>query len=154
MAIKTCVGDLEKSIEYTQAQVDILKETTKAVDDNIIDKLSGLENEVNTLKKDLKQERENIIMLEQYSRREILIFNHVKEETTEDCQAVARRILDGMDIKHEDMKFHEIRFIVLERRFQEGKTRLIIARFLSREDRDFVWKRKSNIKAVLRAGYI
>ena len=46
MIIKSCVRDLEKSIEYTQAQVDILKETTKAVDDNMSDRLSNLDNDM------------------------------------------------------------------------------------------------------------
>ena len=82
------IKDIEKSLTYTQSEVEGLiehfemeiKEHSKEVD-TLIKKIADLEDR-------LKQQVENNIALEQYAQRENLRFNNIKEKEHEDCRAV------------------------------------------------------------------
>ena len=79
---------------------------------------------------------ENNIKLEQYTRRENLQFNNIKESEGEDCKSVFTNIIQnelGADVT-------QIRFHVVHRvgKRVAGKNRPLITRFVSREDRDTV----------------
>ena len=87
-AVKMSIKDIEKSLTYTQSEVEGLiehfemeiKEHSKEVD-TLIKKIADLEDR-------LKQQVENNIALEQYAQRENLRFNNIKEKEHEDCRAV------------------------------------------------------------------
>ena len=63
-----------------------MKEHSKEVD-TLNEKIADLED-------GLKQEVENNIALEQYTRRENLRFNYIEEKEHEDCRAVVYNILE------------------------------------------------------------
>ena len=63
-----------------------MKEHSKEVD-TLNEKIADLED-------GLKQEVENNVALEQYTRRENLRFNNIEEREHEDCRAVVYNILE------------------------------------------------------------
>ena len=91
----------------------------------------------------LRQEVENNIALEQYTRRENLRFNNIEEKEHEDCKAVVCNILEiELGVDTSKIRFHAVHRVgkkILSRR------RPIIVRFVCREDRDKVWSVRGKI---------
>ena len=84
----------------------------------------------------LKQEVENNIALEQYTRRENLRFN-IEEKDHEDCKAVIYNVLEKeLGVDTAKIRFHAVHRVGKK---IHGRPRPIIARFVCREDRDKVW---------------
>ena len=85
----------------------------------------------------LKQEVENNIALEQYTRRENLRFNNIEEKEHEDRRAVVYNILEKeLGVDTTKIRFHAVHRV---RKKIHGRRRPIIVRFVCREDRDNVW---------------
>jgi len=84
------------------------------------------------------------IKLEQYTRRENLRFNNINEEEEEDCRALIYDILQrDLELNTTSIKFHAVHRVG---KIMEGRTRPIIVRFVSREDRNLVWAKRGKIK--------
>lgn len=92
----------------------------------------------------LKQEVENFMALEPYSRRENLHFNNIDEQEHKDCKAVIYDVLE----KELGVDTTKIRFQAVHRVGKKihSRRRPIIARFVCREDRDKVWSVKGKLK--------
>ena len=106
--------------------------------------MDALNKKIADLEKKLKQEAENNITLEQYTRRENLRFNNIQEEEHEDSKVVVYNILEkelGVDVSN--IRFHAVHRIGKK---TQGKCRPIIERFVCREDRDRVWSVRGKLK--------
>jgi len=92
----------------------------------------------------LKQEVENNIALEQYTRRENLRFNNIEERDHEDCKAVIYKVLEKeLGVDTTKIRFHAVHRVGEK---THGRRRPIIARFVCREDRDKVWSVRGKLK--------
>ena len=106
------------------------------------------------MKARLLEEQEKIIALENYSRRENLRFMNVPERNDENCMDVVYDIIENdMNINVEDIHFHAVHRVGKPRSEDASKSfpRPIIARFLSREDRDAVFRERNRLKDSSRA---
>lgn len=71
-------------------------------------------------------------------------FNNINETDGEDCKAIVYNIIDNaLGIGTDGIRFHAVYRVGKK---AERRCRPIIARFVSREDRDKVWKNRSKIK--------
>ena len=114
----------------------------------------SLQAEIENLKTRLLEEQEKIIALENYSRRENLRFMNVPERNDENCMDVVYDIIENdMNINVEDIHFHAVHRVGKPRSEDASKSfpRPIIARFLSREDRDLVFRARNRLKDSSRA---
>ena len=92
--------------------------------------------------------------MDNYFRRKNLRFMNVPERNDENCMDVVYDIIEkDMDINVEDIHFHAVHRVGKPRREDPSKSfpRPIIARFLSREDRDTVFRARNRLKDSLRA---
>ena len=106
-------------------------------------KVDSEQAEIENLKTRLLEEQEKIIALENYSRRENLRFMNVPERNDENCMDVVYDIIENdMNINVEDIHFHAVHRVGKPRSEDASKSfpRPIIAPFLSREDRDAVFR--------------
>ena len=72
-AIKTVIRDLEKATEFIQNDMEDLKMKTNEEETErttLTARIDLLEKQVQALTKKLKEEKENLVNLEQYTRRE------------------------------------------------------------------------------------
>ena len=116
-------------------------------------KNAKLETEIDALKVRFLEEQEKVIALENYSRRENLLFMNVPEQTEQEGENCANNIFDiiknELNIDVENLKFHAIHRVGKRRSSDETSKaypRPIIARFLCREDRDMVLKAKGRLR--------
>ena len=116
-------------------------------------KNAKLETEIDALKVRFLEEQEKVIALENYSRRENLLFMNVPEQTEQEGENCANNIFDiiknELNIDVENLKFHAIHRVGKRRSSDETSKaypRPIIARFLYREDRDMVLKAKGRLR--------
>ena len=142
--IKTEMKDFKQSLEATQGDIDLMKEKAEKNLQETNAEVEALRNKIATLEIQLKAETENNMNLEQYTRRENLRFNNIQETEDEDCKTLIYDIIQNeMGIDTSNIRFHAVHRVGRE---IEGRCRPIIARFISREDRDVVWKNRSRIK--------
>ena len=110
-AIKTVIRDLEKAMNYTESEVEDLKKRNdeeRTGREELSQKLENLEREMINLRKELQQEKEKRINLEQYTRRENLIFNRIPESQSENCKETVKEIINDMGINADEIRFHAI----------------------------------------------
>ncbi len=106
--------------------------------------MDALNKKIADLEWRLKQEVENNITLEQYTRCENLRFNNIEEDEREDSKVVVYNILEkelGVDVSN--IGFHAVHQIGKK---TKGRCTPIIARFVCREDRDRVWSVRGKLK--------
>ena len=78
--LKEKVREIEKSIEFTQGEVDLLKEDMETKEDQWSQLQQGneeLNRRISELTKKLKEEEEKNIQMKEYTRRENLRFNNI-----------------------------------------------------------------------------
>ena len=145
------IKDLEKSLNFTQDEVDTFKEQLKKETEERSSEMELLTAKITILEQSLKEAVEQNITLEQYTRRENLRFNNIKEHEGEDCKKVIYDTIGrdlGLDISQ--LRFHAVHRIGK----RDGvRCRPIIARFVCR---DKVWSKRGKIKesSVHRDAYI
>lgn len=143
------VEETNRSLEHSQMDIDDLKERNKALTSKvgILERDSVLYAYENTLMK------KKLAQLENYSRRENLIFEGIRESKDENTMTLIQDILaNKLGLKTEDIRFHEVHRLGT-RSFAsvtagQGKPRAIIARFLCRQDRMNVWALKKHLKGT------
>ena len=115
--------------------------------------LEKLQAKNEKLKPALKEAQENLVALENYTRRENLRFMNIPESRGENCQNIIYDVLENdlkMNIQH--IRFHAVHRVGKPQ--SNGATparpRPIIARFAVREDRDAVFNVKNRIKSSAR----
>lgn len=143
--IKSTVKDIEKSLENTQEEVKGVKENVNKVTEDHAKSTETLSAKIVELETQLKEQMENNIRLEQYTRRENLRFNNIREAEQEDCKSVIQGIIQQMGIDSSTIRYHAVHRVGKR---LEGRHRPIIARFVSREDREFVWSKRGKIKQL------
>ena len=133
---------LKQSLEFTQGDVAVMKEKAEMDLQKTNEELDTLRKRITSLELQLQTEIKNNIKLEQYTRRENLPFNNIEDE---DCKSVIHDIIkNDLGIDSKNIKFHAVHRVGKN---AEGRHRPIIARFISREDRDLIWKNRSKIKS-------
>ena len=160
--IKSTIKDIERGLEATQEDVESVKEDVKKVAEDFLEStntLSGkivkleqlskspevteaLNAKIVKLETQLKQQQEENIRLEQYTRRENLRFNNISEIEDEDCKSVIQDIIQQMGIDSSTIRYHAVHRVG---RRLEGRHRPIIVRFESREDRELEWSKRGKI---------
>ena len=138
------IRELESSLTYSQEEFNRLSEKAVKTSEQHEKAMTILTEHIAQLEQQLKEEVENNIKLEQYTRRENLRFNNIKESEGEDCKSVITNIIQnelGADVRQ--IRFHAVHRVGKR---VAGKNRPIIARFVSREDRDTVWSKKGKMK--------
>ena len=101
------------------------------------------------------EKQEKVIALENYSQRENLLFMNVPEETAQEGENRANNIYDiienELNIDIENLKFHAIHRVGKQRSSDETSKaypRPVTVRFLCREDRDMVLKRREGCETL------
>ena len=138
------IQSVKQSITFTQDEVDTLKEKAETNTQIMKGGLEELNKKIVALEVQLNAEIEKNIKLEQYTRRENLRFNNIREEEGESL--IRNVIQNDMDIDTSEIKFHAVHRVGKK---MESRCRPIIARFISREDRNLVWQHKGKIKHSL-----
>lgn len=142
--MKSEVTSLKESVSFTQSEVDTLKEKSKENTKDMKDGLENLRMKVAQLEKKLESAIEENIKLEQYTRRENLRFNNITELEGEDCKALICGVIQNeMGLDASNIKFHAVHRVGKK---IENRCRPIIARFISREDRNEIWSKRGKIK--------
>ena len=168
--VKKSLRDVEKSIEAAWDSINDIQKETKTHNDYKktcqqsldshrllkvnLKKVDSQQAEIENLKTRLLEEQEKIIALENYSRRENLRFMNVPKCKDENCMDVVYDMIENdMNINVEDIHFHAVHRVGKPRSEDASKStpRPIIARFLSREDRDTVFRARNRLKGSLRA---
>ena len=91
----------------------------------------------------LKQEVENNIALEQYTRCENLRFNNIEEKEHEDRAVVYNILEKELGVDTTKIRFHAVHRVGKK---IHGRRRTIIVRFVRRVDRDKVWSVRGKVK--------
>ena len=117
--------------------------------------LKKLQAENEKLKPALKEVQENLVALENYTRRENLRFINIPENRSENCQDIIYGVIEkDLKINVEEIRFHAVHRV--GKPHNNGATppppRPIIARFAVREDRDAVFNVKNRLKSSARYG--
>ena len=143
-AVKLSIKDIKKSLTYTQGEVEDLKEHFEMEAKEHSKEVDALNKKIADLEERLKQEVENNIALEQYTRRENLRFNNIEEKEHGDCTAVIYIVLEkDLGVDTTKIRFHAVNRVGKK---IQGRHRPIIARFVCREDRDKVWSVRGKLK--------
>lgn len=142
--LKTTVVDLEKAWTGLAQQVSELEEKNTLYKT----KLSQQQAEINDLKKQLDAEKERVLHLEEYSRRENLKFRNIPELPEENSKDLLLDIISNdLGLEVGQMRFHAVHRVGKPRK---GKPRAIIARFVCREDKDLVYSQRNLLKESVR----
>ena len=146
--IREEVSGMKVSLEEAWIEVEEQKSNMARVNEDAV----KLKAEISNLKHQLEQERERNTKLEQYTHRENVRLLNVKESNDEDTKQVFQDVLTEMGIEITGMRFHAVHRVGPQRDQrrcslnQSSAPRHIIARFVCREDRDYVWKNRHKIK--------
>ena len=141
-AVKLPIREIEKSLTYTQSEVEDLTEHFETEAKELTKEVGTLNKKIADLEDRLKQV-ENNIALDQYTRRENLRFNNIEEKEHEDCEAVYNILEQELGIDTSKIRFHAVHRVGKK---IHGRRRPIILRFVCREDRDKVWAVRGKIK--------
>ena len=153
--LKSNIKDVEKSVDEIWATIEDMKEATKAMKDSKTvqeDEMQELRALLTKTKAELKEERDQVIELEDYTRRENLKFHNIPESEEEGVNHSPKQVILSILQKELQMDTAQIRFHAVHRigKRKENKHRPIIVRFVCREDRDQVLARKKGIKESTR----
>ena len=153
--LKSNIKDVEKSVDEIWATIEDMKEATKALRDSKTvqeDEMQELRALLTKTKAELKEERDKVIELEDYTRRENLKFHNIPESEEEGVNHSPKQVILSILQKEFQMDTAQIRFHAVHRigKRKENKHRPIIVRFVCREDRDQVFARKKGIKESTR----
>ena len=166
--IKSTLQEIEKSVNNAWAAIEDLQQESKALKDSksshqrMMDEqaaeiqslkvdLKKLQDENEKLTPRLKEAQENLVALENYTRRENLRFMNIPETRGENCQDIIYDILENdLKISADEIRFHAVHRVGKQQNNGATPTRPrpIIARFLVREDRDAVFFRQVPTKII------
>ena len=108
-AVKGTIKDIEKSLSSTQEDVESLKEAVKNTSETSAHNIEAMSKRLLYLEKQLKLGTERNTKLEQYTRRENLRFNNIKEMEREDCKAMIYDTLQrDLELDISSIRFHAV----------------------------------------------
>ena len=128
-----------KSVDEIWATIEDMKEATKALKDSKQvqeDEMQELRALLTKTKAELKEERDKVIELDDYTRHENLKFHNIPE-SEEGVNHSPKQVILSILQKELQMDTAQIRFHAVHRigKRKENKHRPIIARFVCGEDR-------------------
>ena len=171
--VKSTLNDLENSVNHAWACIENLQQESKAFKDSksthqtMVDEqtaeIQGLKAEIKKiqienekLKPALKEAQENLVALENYTRRENLRFMmNIPESQGENCQVIIYDVIENdLKINVEEIRFHAVHRVgkLQNNGASPPHPRPIIARFALRKDRDPVFHVKKRLKSSARYG--
>ena len=106
--MKSSFQNLEDSIEFTQGEVDTLKEQVKENSKKHETDVELLQQKVAELELKLKEEVERNTNIEQYTRRENLRFNKIPESEDENCKAIIYDVISSLGVNTSEIRFHAV----------------------------------------------
>ena len=114
--------------------------------------MQELQTLLTNTKVELKEERDKVFELEDYTQRENLKFHNIPESKVEGINYTSKQVILSILEKELQMDTAQICFHAVHRigKRKENKHRPIIACFVCREDRDQVFARKQRIKESTR----
>ena len=170
--VKSTIIELEKSVNHAWATIEDLQQESKVLKDSksfhqkMMDEqtveiqglkadLKKLQAENKMLKPALKEAQENLVALDNYTRRENLRFMNIPKSRGENCRDIIYDVLENdLKMNVEKIRFHAVHRVGKSQ--HNGATpacpRPIIARFVVRKDRDAVLKVKHRLKSSARYG--
>ena len=92
------IQKLENSIEFTQGEVDTLKEQVNEKSKKHATDVELLQQKVAELELKLKEEVDRKTNLEQYTRRENLRFNKIPESEDENCKVIIYDVISSLGV--------------------------------------------------------
>ena len=133
------------------ATIEDMKEAAKTLKDSKTvqeDEMRELRALLTKPKAELKEERDKVIELEDYPRRENLKFHNIRESEKKVLTTRRNKLFSAFCLKKLQMDTVQIRYHAVHRigKRKEDKHRPIIARFVCREDREQAFARKKGIK--------
>ena len=126
--VKSSIQKLEDSIEFTQGEVDTLKEQVKENSKKHETDVELLQQKVAELELKLKEEVEHNTNIEQYTRRENLRFNKIPESEDENCKAIIYDVISSLGVNTSEIHFHAVHRVGKK---AKDRCRPIIARFVT-----------------------
>ena len=137
------LDDFKKSVDFCSKQYD---EFTKC-NGGLVRKIDSLREENSELKSKLVLCDNAVDDLEQYGRRNCLLFHGIKEATGEDCdEEVINLCRERLHIEITPTMIERSHRIGPKKRSMNSKTRPIIAKFVSYRDRQVVFNSKKLLK--------
>ncbi len=131
--LKKDIDDLKTSVGFTQKECDDLK----AKNQQLETKVSAAEMKISELNAESEVLKTKITKLEDYSRRENLRIYNVQENEDEECIELVGKV--------ESMVRNEAEALGEASSFSQ-RPRPIIIRFVSRQERDIMWRNRFKIK--------
>jgi hypothetical protein len=140
------------NLTLLQCQDDIkacntnIKSCNENLESTIIPRLTAAEAEIHNLKHEVCHLKKKQTELENYMKRDNLIFGGINEKTPDKCEEQVRYIISTkMNIDASEIKFQRVHRIGKK---VAGKSRPIIARFLWFPDRQSVWKARRELNGT------
>ena len=118
------------------------------LENTVLPRLTAAEADIKKMKTQIKQLQDRQADLENYMKRDNLIFGGISESSPENCLEKIQHLITKnlkLDIEATDIKFQRVHRLGKK---QQGKTRPIIARFLWFNDRQKVWKSRNNLSGT------
>ena len=107
--MKHKIHSVKQNVTFTQYEVANLKEKAETNMKETKGGLEGLNKKIVALKVQLNAEIYKNIKLEQYTRRENLRFNNIREEEAEDYKSLIYNVIQkDMGIDTSEIKFHTV----------------------------------------------
>ena len=116
--MKSNIKGVEKSVEEIWATIEDVKEETKALKDSTTvqeDEMQELRALLTKTKAELKEERDKVIELEDYTRRENLKFHNIPEPEAEGVDHSPKQVILSILQKELQMDTSQIRFHAVHR---------------------------------------
>ena len=169
--VKSALNEPEKSVNHAWTSIEDLQQESKALKDlksshqEMMDEqtaeIQGLKSDRKKLQAEneklnpaLKEAQENLVALENYTRRENLRFMKIPESRGENCQDIIYDVLENdLKMNVQDIRFHAVHRLGKPQNNEVTPARprpTIIARFAVREDRDAVFNVKNRLQSSAR----
>ena len=138
--LRNTVTELEMAAQMSSSKIEFLEKSNKSLSLSMAFQVK----EIDMLRARLKKEKEKVLHLEEYPRRENLIFRNVPERPRENCRELIFDIMNKeMGVETSQMRCHAIHR--MGKSFQR-RPRPIFVRFVCREDKEVVFRNRNLLK--------
>ena len=157
--LKSNIKGVEKSVDEIWATIEDMKEATKALKDSKTvqeDEMQELRALLTKTKAELKEERDRVIELEDYTRRENLKFHNIPESEEEGVNHSPKQVILSILQKELHMDTAQIRFHPVHRiqLASEKKTNTLLASFAEKTEIRFLPGRRNLKREVQKSDRI
>lgn len=132
------VSSFKSSLETAWVEIEDLKSTNKELQE----KISNMTKENCDQSNALKSSEDRLRKLEDYSRRENIRFYNIPENEYEDCLKIVTTLFEEVG-GNNDVQLHAAHRVGPR---SNHRPRPILGRFVSRQDRDYMWDNKWKLR--------